>query len=80
MGIIEVIEVLIMAGKLVTLNEWLAARFKTPPPLRTARRWCENGEIPAKKIGKCWFVDASKELQQTNSKSVDELVGRVLAG
>lgn len=64
--------------KLVSLKDWLEARFEKPPSLRTARRWCENNDIPAKKIGKSWFVDPSKEMQQTGQKSVDDLVDRVL--
>lgn len=65
-------------GKLLSLEKWISSRFDDPPSLRTARRWCEKGEIPAKKIGKCWFVDSTKEIQQSSNKSVDELVNRVL--
>lgn len=65
-------------AKLLSLDDWLAKRFENPPSLRTARRWCESGTIPAKKIGKCWFVEANKELEQSGQPSVDELVNRVL--
>ena len=68
-----------MAGKLISLSAWLNKRFETPPSLRTARRWCEQEIIPAKKIGKSWFVDSTKELQQTNNPSVDQLVNQVLS-
>lgn len=67
-----------MAGKLIQLSDWLKAKFERPPSLRTARRWCEQEIIPAKKIGKCWFVDSAAELQSANEKSVDDLVNSVL--
>lgn len=64
--------------KLVSLKDWLESRFEKPPSLRTARRWCEKQEIPAKKIGRDWFVDPTKEMQQSGNKSVDDLVNNVL--
>lgn len=67
-----------MSRKLVSINDWISSRFETPPSLRTVRRWCDNGDIPAKKIGKRWFIEANKELQQESPPSVDELVNRVL--
>jgi len=27
------------------------------PALRTVRYWCEQGELPARRIGKPWYVD-----------------------
>lgn len=64
--------------KLLTLSSWISARFERPPSIRTARRWCEQEIIPAKKIGKSWFVDSAAELQSANEKSVDDLVNSVL--
>lgn len=42
------------------------------PSLRTLRKWCEDGEIPAQKIGKCWYVLVGKVKR-------DELVDKILA-
>lgn len=64
--------------KLIPLNDWLAERFINPPSQRTARRWCGNGTIPAKKLGRDWFVEANKELAQSGQPDVDDLVNRVL--
>ncbi|MBB1489479.1 helix-turn-helix domain-containing protein [Oceanospirillum sediminis] len=53
-------------GKLMPLKEWQAERFAGQgPTLCTIRRWCQNGQLPARKIGSQWFIDLEAESQQT---------------
>jgi hypothetical protein len=42
------------------------------PSLRTLRKWCEDGELPAVKCGKCWYVLIEKVKRE-------ELVERIMA-
>lgn len=58
-------------------TEWVARYFDegSRPPAPTLRKWMQNGDIPARKIGGSWFVDETAWLA-----AGDELVARVLAG
>lgn len=42
------------------------------PSLRTLRKWCEAGDLPARKHGRCWYVLVGKVKR-------DELVEKILA-
>lgn len=42
------------------------------PSIRTLRKWCEDGELPAQKVGKCWYVLVCKVKR-------DPLVEKILA-
>lgn len=42
------------------------------PSLRAMRQWCENGDLPAEKIGKCWYV-------LVGSVKRDRLLDQILA-
>lgn len=64
--------------KLISVYEWRDMRFtgNRRPSDRTLRKWCENGDIPSKKIGGLWFVELQAEMNNTGN----ELVDRVLSG
>jgi Excisionase-like protein len=59
------------------LNEWAAENFTTPPTPSTLRKWCKEGEIPAKPIGKKWFVIIGDDAPKSKN-NVDKLVHKVL--
>lgn len=43
---------------LVKLADWRREAFLVnPPAVRTIVRWCESGQLPARKIGGTWFVE-----------------------
>lgn len=64
-----------MTGKLMDLDQWRRARFAGEPPgLSTVRRWCREGELPAKKIGGTWFVDLDAERRMTGNELADEFL------
>jgi hypothetical protein len=69
---------LISGEKLMSIAEWRESRFTTPPDKRTVRGWCESGYVPAKKIGRNWFVIINKEIEQTGDAKVDSLINSVL--
>lgn len=45
--------------KLIRIEEFANRYFDAAckPTLRTVRYWCEQGELPARRIGKPWYVD-----------------------
>lgn len=45
--------------KLIRIEEFANRYFDAAckPTLRTIRYWCEQGELPARRIGKPWYVD-----------------------
>lgn len=45
----------------VTLDEWAAAEFKTPPSPNTLRRWAREGRIAPKPIkhGRSYYVESN---------------------
>jgi hypothetical protein len=64
-----------MMPQLMSVNDWRAARFAVKPPSeQTVRRWCEHGDIPAKKIGGQWFVMVNEELRTTGDDLVDSVL------
>ncbi|MBB1485830.1 helix-turn-helix domain-containing protein [Oceanospirillum sediminis] len=63
--------------KLMPLHQWVEERFiGDPPTMCTLRRLCVNGELPAKKIGRKWYIDVEAEVNYTG----DELADNVLKG
>lgn len=60
----------------VTLDEWAAAEFKTPPSLNTLRKWAREGRIsPAPvKHGRSYYVD-STAIYQDPAKPSDRIAG-----
>ncbi|SEG21998.1 excisionase [Marinobacterium lutimaris] len=63
-----------MAEKLMPLHKWRKERFTTPPAAATARRWAENGDIPAKLICGKWYVKVEQELLETGDDLVDQVL------
>jgi hypothetical protein len=60
-------------GKLLELKAWREERFADPKPkIRTCQNWCQNGEVPAVKRGKIWFIDLDKELKLTGNPLIDQ--------
>lgn len=59
--------------KLMSIYEWRDNRFvgKRKPSDRTVRKWCEEGQIPCKKIGGLWFVEVESELRDSGNPLVD---------
>lgn len=63
--------------KLMTLNEWRTARFSKPMAYSTALRLAQGGDIPAKKIGGQWYVQAEEEICSTGSSRVDAILEEI---
>ncbi|HCL3459498.1 TPA: excisionase [Pseudomonas aeruginosa] len=69
--------------KLVTLEEWAAEHFRTPPSINTLRRWARDGcIIPAPvKHGRSYYVrpDAEYSSQEPAKRSApgDSLISRI---
>ncbi|WP_110647560.1 helix-turn-helix domain-containing protein [Salinicola peritrichatus] len=62
-------------GKLMSLDDWRKARFLGKPPGRsTVRRWCNDGTIPAKRIGGNWYIDVDAERNQTGNDLADDVL------
>lgn len=52
-------------------------RFFSPesrPTIRTVRRWCDRGLLPAKRIGANWYIDVDR----LDSDETDPLVKKIL--
>lgn len=60
--------------RLMPISEWRDKRFTTPPDKRTIQKWCEKGEVPAKKIGAKWYIIVNEELNQTGDPLVDQVL------
>jgi hypothetical protein len=61
--------------KLMSLQQWRLQRFEgTPPSKSTIKRWAKNGDIPAKKIGQCWYVILNEEMNTTGDDLVDSVL------
>jgi len=62
-------------GQLLSLEAWREQRFADPKPKkRTCQLWAQNGEIPAVKRGKLWFIDLEKESKLTGNPLIDQFV------
>ena len=44
-----------------------------PPSLSTIWRWCKKGDLPAKKLGGTWHINA-KVLKQTGNSLADSVI------
>lgn len=64
--------------QLMLLQDWINWRFVIPIDIKKAQRMCKNGHVPAKKIGKEWFVIVNLELIQTGDPIADEMISDVL--
>lgn len=60
--------------RLMPLMDYAKARFTTSPSRNTLYKWCENGDLPAKKIGGQWFVDVAAESNDTGNILANEVL------
>lgn len=65
--------------RLIELHAWSEKYFvpEGRPSGFVARRWAREGRIPARKIGKAWYVDEHAWLASDDPDTAD-LVQRVL--
>ena len=57
------------------MKTWIAiADLEVSIPERTLRRWCESGQIRAKKIGKKWFVHIPSMLAENGFEPLAEQI------
>jgi len=65
-------------GRLMRIDTWRKTRFvpEDIPARTTVMRWIAKGEVPAKQIGRQWYIDVEEEQKSTG----DELVDQVLRG
>jgi hypothetical protein len=61
--------------KLMSVSEWIETRFtsKKPSP-QVVTQWCRRGEVPAKQIGRLWFIRVKEELLETGDPLVDNVL------
>jgi len=64
--------------KLLRIEEFSQRYFDDTcrPALRTVRYWCEQGSLPARRIGKPWYVDVDL-FEKTHE---GELLDRIRTG
>ncbi len=61
-------------NKWITVQEYQKRSFTGKPPAQnTIRGWCAKGELPAKKIGGTWLINA-KVLEQTGNDLADMII------
>ena len=56
------------------LMEYAEKRFTTPPSRNTLYKWCDNGDLPAKKIGGHWYVDWEAEKNDSGNQLANEVL------
>lgn len=63
--------------KFVTVEEYIALRYTevAPPSKRTILRLIHLGEIPAKKVGRSYYVNIEAEEHKTGNPLVDRVLG-----
>ena len=61
-----------MADRLLTLDQWAARHYATPPCMTTLRAWCKNGLIQPQPVkhGRAYYV-------QPEAAYTDPSVGRL---
>jgi len=61
--------------KLIELAAWRQQRFEDPKPsIRSCQLWAQNGDIPAIKRGKKWFIDLNREAAMTGNPLIDQFM------
>lgn len=65
----------------MTLEEWAADQFKTPPSQNTLRKWAREGRIaPAPvKHGRSYYVEADAHYSEPEQPPVRALGGSLLS-
>ncbi|MEM9103386.1 MAG: DNA-binding protein [Pseudomonadota bacterium] len=63
-------------SKLIRVSTWQQRRFEEgeAPCPKVIREAIEIGEIPGKKIGGLYFVDAEAEINQTGNEYLDRIL------
>ncbi len=62
----------------VNLDDLNAMRFQSKPiKASKLQRWCRDGVLPARKLGKEWLVDLEK-FDDLDQNDLDPLTARVL--
>lgn len=63
--------------KFITVEEYIEFRYskKSPPSKRSIIRLIHLGELPAKKVGKIYYVDIEAESRKTGNPLVDRVLG-----
>lgn len=60
--------------KLQKLKDWADENLVTDVPTRTLQSWCENGHLPARKLGKLWFVEVGALERSTGNELADQIL------
>ncbi|MDI2595559.1 excisionase [Pseudomonas sp. N3-W] len=65
----------------VTLDEWAAAEFKTPPSPNTLRKWAREGRIaPAPiKHGRSYYVESDAHYKELERQPVRIVGGSLIS-
>ena len=63
--------------KFITVEEYIGLRYteKSPPSKRSIIRLIRLGELPAKKVGRIFYVDIEAETRKTGNPLVDRVLG-----
>lgn len=63
--------------KFITVEEYIGLRYTklSPPSKRTIIRLIHLGDLPAKKVGKIFYVDIEAEAKKTGNPLVDRVLG-----
>ncbi|WP_338572086.1 excisionase [Pseudomonas canadensis] len=65
----------------VTLDEWAAAEFKTPPSPNTLRRWAREGRIAPVPVkhGRNYYVESDAHYQEPDQQPVRIVGGSLIS-
>ena len=65
----------------VTLDEWAAAEFKTPPSPNTLRKWAREGRIapPPIKHGRSYYVESDAHYKEPERQPVRIVGGSLIS-
>lgn len=62
-------------AKLISISEYRDLRFTgRRPAASTLRRWIEDGELPGRRIGGCYYVDLDAEQKRTGNSIADAIL------
>lgn len=62
-------------AKLISITEYRDLRFTgRRPAASTLRRWIEDGELPGRRIGGCYYVDIDAEQKRTGNSIADAVL------
>jgi hypothetical protein len=63
--------------KYITVEEYIALRYTkmAPPSKRTIIRMINDGDVPGKKVGRCYYVDVDADILKSNNPLVNRVLG-----